>query len=192
MPYVGDVRPVVGPAEGDGDLRPWAIAGVRGGVFRSDDEHPPSGELPFSFALGGGEAPEDGGDHLVVVLEGIVIAPRWSAASGFIVGVIVQLLVLELLSQAEAVLHLMFGVLVERAQAIKDLLVLLIVVVLGARLVNGGDDVVWSAAAILTRLGSFWPIMAVVPMMTAVVAVVPVIGTVVATASWAMSARILV
>ena len=48
-----------------------------------------------------------------MILEGVVIAPRWSVAS--VVGVIVQLFVLELLSQAEAVLHLMSGVLVERA-----------------------------------------------------------------------------
>ena len=26
MPYVGKVRPLVGPTEGDGDLRPWTIA----------------------------------------------------------------------------------------------------------------------------------------------------------------------
>ena len=49
----------------------------------------------------------------------------------------------------------MLGVLVERARAIEDLLVLLIVVVLDARFINSGDDVVWPAAAILTRLGSF-------------------------------------
>ena len=28
MPYVRDVRPLVGPAKGDGDLRPGAIARV--------------------------------------------------------------------------------------------------------------------------------------------------------------------
>ena len=85
-----------------------------------------------------------------MILEGIVIAPRWSVASGSVVGVVVQLFVLELLSQAEAVLHLVPGVLVERAQAIEDLLVLLVVVALGARFINGGDDVVWSVATILT------------------------------------------
>ena len=154
-PYVGNVRPLVSPAEGDGDLRPWAIAGVSGGVFRCDGEHPPCGELPFSSALSGGEALEDGGDHLVVVLKGIVIAPRWSVASGSIVGVVVQLLVLELLSQAEVVLHLMLGILVERARAVEDLLVLLIIVAVGARFINGGDDVVWPAVVILSRLGSF-------------------------------------
>ena len=78
---VRDVCPLVGPAESDGDLGPRAIAGVGGDVFRSDSEHPTSGELPFSSALGGGEALEDGGNHLVVVLEGIVIAPRWSAST---------------------------------------------------------------------------------------------------------------
>ena len=89
MPYVGDVRPLVSPPKGDGYLGPWAITGVGSGFFRSDEEHPPCGELPFSSAFGGGEAPKDGGDHLVVVLEGIVIAPRWSAASGSVVGVVV-------------------------------------------------------------------------------------------------------
>ena len=44
----------------------------------------------------------------------------------------------------------MLGVLVERAWAFKDLLVLLIIVVLGSRLVNSGDDMVWSAVATLT------------------------------------------
>ena len=89
MPYVGDVRPLVGPAEGDGDLRPWAIAGVGGGIFCVDGKHPVGSELPFSSALGGGEAPEDGGDHLVMILEGIVIAPRWLVASSAIVVVVV-------------------------------------------------------------------------------------------------------
>ena len=48
----------------------------------------------------------------------------------------------------------------------------------------------------MTRLRSFWPIMATVPMVTTViiaaVAVASVIGSLVATASWAMSAHILV
>ena len=52
------------------------IAGVGGSVFHSDDEHPLGGELPFSYAFGGGEPLEDGGDHLVVILESIVVAPR--------------------------------------------------------------------------------------------------------------------
>ena len=119
------------------------IARVGGSVFRSDGEHPPGGELPFSSALGGGEAPEDGGDHLVVVLEGIVITPRWSATSGSVVGVVVQPFVLEHLGQAKAVFHLVFGILMEGARAIEDLLVLLIVVALDARFINGGDNVVW-------------------------------------------------
>ena len=133
---------MVGSAEGDGDLRPGVIAGVCGGVFRSDGEHPPCGELSFSSTFSGGEAPKDGGDHLVVVLEGIVVAPRQSAISSSIIGIVVQLLVLELLSQTEAVLHLVFGVLVKRARAVEDLLVLFIVVALGVRLTDGGDDVV--------------------------------------------------
>ena len=195
-PCVGDVHPLVGPAEGDGDLGPWAIARVGGGVIHSDDEHPLGGELPFSSALDGGEAPEDGGDHLVMVLEGIVIAPRWSAAFGSVVGVVVQLFILELLSQAEAILHFMLGVLVETARAINDLLVLLVIVALGVRFINGGDDVVWPTAAILTRLGSFWPITAAVTMVTAfvivVVIVASVVGAVIIAACQAMSAHILI
>jgi len=61
----------------------------------------------------------------IVVLEGIVIAPRWLAASSSVVGVVVQLSVLELISQTNAFLHFMLGVLVERAWAIEDLLVCL-------------------------------------------------------------------
>ena len=90
----------------------------------------------------------------------------------------------------------MLGVLVERAQAIEDLLVLLVIVALGARFIDSGDDMVWLAAVILTRLGSFWPITATVPMVTAVVivavAVALVIGSLIAAASRAMSAHVLV
>ena len=68
---------------------------------------------------------------------------------------------------------------------------MLIVVALGARFINGGDDVVWLVVAILTRLGSFWPIMAAVTMVTAVV-VASVVGVVVIATCWAMSARILI
>ena len=70
----------------------------------------------------------------------------------------------------------MLGVLVERAWAIEDLLVLLIVVVLGMRFINGSDDVVWPATPILTRLESFW-------LITAVVLMAPVVGAIVAMAS---------
>ena len=49
----------------------------------------------------------------------------------------------------------MFGVLVKRAWAIEDLLLLLVVVALGTRFIDGGDDVVWPAASILTGLRSF-------------------------------------
>ena len=65
--------------------------------------------------LNGGEAPEDSGDHFVVILEGVIIVPRWSATSGSVVVVVVLLFGLELLSQAKAVLHLVLVVLVERA-----------------------------------------------------------------------------
>ena len=97
-PCVRNVGPLVSPTEGDRDLRPREIARVGGGVFRIDGEHMTGGELPFSSTIGGGEAPKDGGDYLVVILEDIVIAPRWSAASGSIVVVVVWLFGLELLS----------------------------------------------------------------------------------------------
>ena len=89
---------MIGPTKGDGDLRLGAIAGVGDGVFCLDGEHPAGGELPISSALSDGEAPKDGGDHFVVILEGIVVAPRWSVASGSIVVVIVWLFSLEHLS----------------------------------------------------------------------------------------------
>ena len=89
MPYVGDIHPLVGPTEGDGDLRPWVIDGVSGGVFHSNREHPPCCELSLSSALSGGEAPKDGGDHLIVVLKGIVVVPQLSAASVPAIGVVV-------------------------------------------------------------------------------------------------------
>ena len=76
--------------------------------------HSSGGELPFPFALVGGETPEDGGDHLVMVLEGIIIIPRWSASSVPTI-VVVVLFLLELLSQTKAIFHLVFGVLVQGA-----------------------------------------------------------------------------
>ena len=99
------------------------IARVGDGIFYVDGEHPVGGELPISSAFGDGETPKDGGNHFVMILEGVVVAPRWSAASGSIVVVVVWHFSLELLSQAEAVLHLMLGILVETAWAIEDLLV---------------------------------------------------------------------
>ena len=90
----------------------------------------------------------------------------------------------------------MFGVLVKRAWAIKDLLVLLVVVALGARLTDGGNDLVWLVAAILARLGSFCSITAAVTMVTTVVeatvVVALVVGAVVIAARLAMGARILI
>ncbi|XP_066320385.1 11-beta-hydroxysteroid dehydrogenase A-like [Miscanthus floridulus] len=73
---------------GDGDLRPGAIAGVGDDVFCIDGEHMAGSELLFSYAFDKGEAIEDGGDHLVMILEGIVVAPGWLAASGSIIVVI--------------------------------------------------------------------------------------------------------
>ena len=86
----------------------------------------------------------------------------------------------------------MSGILVERAQAVEDLLVLLVVVALGARFVDGGDDVVWPMAVILTRLGSFWPITIAVTVVTAVVEAAFIVVSVVVVVCWAMSARILI
>ena len=48
MPYVRDVRLLVSPAEGDGDHRPGAIAGVGDSVFCVDGEHPAGGEFLIS------------------------------------------------------------------------------------------------------------------------------------------------
>ena len=59
MPYVRDVRPLVTPAEGDGDLRPRTIAGVSDSVFCVDGEHPVGGEFTISSVLDGGDAPKD-------------------------------------------------------------------------------------------------------------------------------------
>ena len=78
------------------------ITRVGDGVFCVDGEHSTGGELSISSALGGGEASEDSGNHFVVILEGVVVVPRWSAASGSVVVVVVQLFSLELLSQAVA------------------------------------------------------------------------------------------
>jgi len=98
MPCVRDVRPLVGLAEGDGDLGPGVIAGVGDGVFCIDGEHLASGELPISSALSGGEAPKDSGDHFVMILEGVVVVPRWLVALGSIVVVVARLFSLEFLS----------------------------------------------------------------------------------------------
>ena len=114
-----------------------------------------------------------------MVLEGIVIAPRWSAVSILGGGVIVQLFVLELLGQTEAVFHLVFDILMEGARAVEDLLVLLIVVALGTRFIDSGDDVVWPVMVILARLGSFCLITTVVMMVTMVVEVAVVVASVV-------------
>ena len=90
----------------------------------------------------------------------------------------------------------MFGVLVKRARAIKDFLVLFVIVALGMRLTNGGDDVVWPEVVILAILGSFCSIMAAITMVTTVVEatviVASVVEAVVVAVRWAMSACILV
>ena len=52
-----------------------------------------------------------------MILEGVIVVPRWSATSGSVVVVVVLLFGLELLSQAKAVLHLVLAILVEGAHA---------------------------------------------------------------------------
>ena len=47
-----------------------------------------------------------------MILEGVVVVPRWSATSGSVIIVVVLLFGLEPLSQARAVLHLVLVVLV--------------------------------------------------------------------------------
>ena len=78
MPCVRDVRPLVSTAEGDRDLRPGAIAGVGDSVFCVDGEHPAGDEFSISSVLDGGEAPKDSGDYFVMILEGVIVVPRWS------------------------------------------------------------------------------------------------------------------
>ena len=85
-----------------------------------------------------------------MILEGVIVVPRWSTTSGSVVVVVILLFGLELLSQAKAVLHLVLAILVEGARAFEDFLVLLVVIAFGARFINDGNNVVWSAAAILT------------------------------------------
>ena len=154
------------------------------------------GELSISFAFGSSEAPKDSGNHFVVILEGIVVVPRWSVTSGFVVVVVVLLFGLKLLSQAKAILHLVLAVLVEGAQAFEDLLVLLVVVALGMGFINSDDDVVWSTAMILTSFGPFRPITTTVLMVAAIIVVavtmVSFVEVLVSTVSWVVSARILV
>ena len=77
-----------------------------------------------------------------MILEGIVVVPRLSVTSGSVIDVVVILFGLKLLSQAKAVLHIVFAILMEGAWAFKDFLVLLVIVMLGARFVNSGDNVV--------------------------------------------------
>ena len=90
----------------------------------------------------------------------------------------------------------MLAILVEGARAFEDFLVLLVVVMFGTRFANGGDDVVWSAAVILTSSRPFRPISAIVMMVaTVVVAVVTMesfVEALIAAASWAVGARILI
>ena len=74
--WVWDISPLVSPTKGDGDLRLGVIVGVGDVVFCVDGEHPVGGELLISSTLGSGEAPKDGGDHFVMILEGVVVIPR--------------------------------------------------------------------------------------------------------------------
>ena len=45
-----------------------------------DSEHPASGEFSISSVLDGVKAPEDSGDHFVVILEDVIVVPRWLAS----------------------------------------------------------------------------------------------------------------
>jgi hypothetical protein len=103
---------------------------------------------------------------------------------------------LEFLSQLEAVLHFVIGVLVEQARAVEDLHVLLIIVALGVRFVDGSDDVVWPTVVILARLGPFLPISTAVIRITMVnkmAVVVALVGRVVIIPMcWSLGARILI
>ena len=75
----------------------------------------------------------------------------------------------------------MFGVLVQGARTVQNLFVLLVIVTLCARLVDVGDEVIWSAAAMLTRFEFIWPITSTVPVeTTVVVATIVVLSVVVA------------
>ena len=116
-----------------------------------------------------------------MILEGVVVVPRWSATSG---SVIVVLFVLELLSQAKVLLHLVLAVLVERAWAFEDFLVLLVIVTLGARLINGGEDVFWPTAAILVRPVSSYLITAAIAMIVAVIGTAVIVTSVVGRSSY--------
>lgn len=126
------------------------------------------------FIFSGGETFEDGGDHLIMVLEGVVVVPRWSASTVAIVFGVILLIILEFLGQPHAVLHLVFGALVERAWSFKDFLVLLIVVALGAGLVDRSNDILLSVAAKLSCSGALWPVTAIIMATLAVIAVVVV------------------
>ena len=90
----------------------------------------------------------------------------------------------------------MFGVLVKRARAVEYLLVLLVIVTLGTRLTNGGEDVFWPTAAILARPVSSYSITAAITMITVVievaVIVASVVGAIVVSVRWSLSARILI
>ena len=95
----------------------------------------------------------------------------------------------------------MFGIFVQGARTVEDLLVLLIVVTLCARLIDVGNKVIWSAVVVLTRFESIRPISSVVPMETAVVVaaivmaanvLLSVVVVVVVAAKRAISARIFI
>ena len=85
---------------------------------------------------------------------------------------------------------------VKRARAIEDLLVLLVIVTLGTRLTNDGEDVFWPAAAILAWPLSSYSITAAIAMIDAVVGaevvVTSVIKAIIVSVGWSLSACILV
>jgi len=72
----------------------------------------------------------------------------------------------------------------KRAWAVEYLLVLLVIVTLGARLINGGEDVFWPTAAILVRPVSSYLITAAIAMIVAVIGTAVIVTSVVGRSSY--------
>lgn len=82
-------------------------------------------------------------------MKGVSCNPRTlGILAAIICGVIALLILLitEGLGYAKALPHHVLVVLMIRAWSIEELLLLCVIVVLSARLLDGGDDVVWSVA----------------------------------------------
>ena len=68
-PWVWDIRPLVGPTEGDRVLRSIQIFRISDHVILGDRHDLPSSEFLLVFALRGGVPSKDYGDGLVGILE---------------------------------------------------------------------------------------------------------------------------